>query len=255
MDFASLDPDPAATRLKRELADIILWHERTSPRSLQKTIGPSEIGNTCDRRIAYRIAGIPAVNVWGDPWPAVVGTAIHAWLEKAVNRYQTSKALRDWLTEVRVRPDPLVQGSSDAFHVPTGTVVDYKTTSTDTLRKLRKGGAPSDSYIVQINLYGLGHERAGRNVKNVALVYYPRSGWLDDAFVWQTPYNPGIAHQALERLYHIGYLLLDLDIENHPERIAQIPADPGDACVWCPLFNRDMDPTVQASNLGCPGRR
>lgn len=254
MEFASLDPAPEATAIKRILSDIILWNERTSPRSLQKTIGPSEIGNTCDRRIAYRIAGVPGTNIWSDPWPAIVGTAIHDWLERAVNRFQAENQQHDWLTELRVQPDPLVQGRSDAFHVPTGTVVDYKTTNADTMRKLRKGEPPSPGYITQINLYGLGHERAGRVVKNVALVYYPRAGWLDDAFVWHAAYDRDTAERALDRLYRIGYRLLDLDIQTHPERFADIQASPGDGCVWCPMFNRDLDPTVKASDTGCPGR-
>jgi hypothetical protein len=254
MEFASLDAAPEASHIKRTLAEMILWNERTAPRSVQKTIGPSEIGNVCDRRLAYRISGTTAINVWSDPWPAIVGTAIHAWLDRAVNRYQTQHHTSDWLTEVAVQPDPLVKGHSDVFHVPTGTVVDYKTTNADTLRKLRRGEDPSDTYKAQINLYGLGHERAGRAVRNVALVYYPRSGWLDDAYVWHAPYDRGIAERALARLYQIGFRLLDLDIENHPERFADVPAKPGDGCVWCPMFNRDKDPTTLASVDGCPGR-
>lgn len=254
MEFARLDPAPEATNLKRMLADMILWTERTAPRSQQKTIGPSEIGNPCDRRIAYKIAGTPGVNSSSDPWPAIVGTAIHDWLDRAVNKFQTQGRTHDWLTEIPVQPDPLVRGRSDVFHVPTGTVVDYKTTSSDNIKKLRRGQEPSPGYIVQIQVYGLGHERAGREVRSVALVYYPRSGWLDDAYVWHAPYDRSIAERALARLYQIGYRLLDLDIANHPERFADIPADPGDGCAWCPMFNRDKDPTTQASGDGCPGR-
>jgi hypothetical protein len=254
LEFTSLDPDPAATALKRSLAEMILWHEHHSPRSQQKRIGPSEIGNPCDRRIAYRVAGTTAVNVWGDPWPAIVGTAIHSWLESAITKYQSETSRHDWLTEIAVQPDPLVRGRSDAFHIPSCTVVDFKTTNADTMRKLRKGEKPAPGYVTQVDVYGLGHENAGRQVKNVALVYYPRSGWLDDAFVWVTQYDRSIALKAIDRLYQIGFQLLDLDIEKHPERFADIPASPGDGCVWCPMFNRDMDPTIKASATGCPGR-
>lgn len=255
LEFASLDPDPAATSLKRSLSEIILWNERTSPRSQQKTIGPSEIGDPCSRRIAYRIAGTTPVNIWSDPWPAIVGTAIHSWLEVAVNRFQDVHQRFEWLTEQGVQPDPLIRGRSDAFHLPSGTVVDFKTSNADTMRKLRKGGSPTQGYQTQINVYGLGHEKAGREVRAVALVYYPRSGWLDDAFVWVAPYDRGIALKAINRVYEIGFLLLDLDIKRHPERFADIDAEPGDGCVWCPMFNRDMNPEVRASDLGCPGRR
>lgn len=254
LEFTPIGPDPAAASLKQSLADIILWHEHNSPRSRQQSIGPSEIGNPCDRRLAYRIAGTKGANTSSDPWPAIVGTAIHSWLEGAVNRYQSVHGTTDWLTELPVSPDPLVRGRSDAFHLPSCTVVDFKTTNADTMRKLRKGDSPSPGYLTQINLYGLGHERAGRLVKNVALVYYPRAGWLDDAFVWVTAYDRSIADKAIRRLYQIGFRLLDLDIERHPDRFADIEASPGDNCVWCPMFSRDMDPTVKASDLGCPGR-
>lgn len=254
LDFGALDPNPAASQMKKQLQDIILWHERESPRSRQRAIGPSELGDPCDRRIAYRLAGTDPVNVHGDPWPAIVGTAIHGWLEIALNRFQDAKGYQGWLTELRVHPDNLVHGRSDVFFEPTGTVVDFKTAKSDTIKKLHRGEAPSPGYITQINLYGLGHERAGRLVKNVCLVYYPRAGWLNDAYVWHDVYKPDIAHQALARMYRLGFELIDNDIENHPEYFASIPATPGDSCVWCPMFSRDMNPLVEASRDGCPGR-
>lgn len=254
LEFASLEPDPLAAEIKKEVQNIVLWHERTSPRSRQRAIGPSELGDPCDRRIAYRIAGVDPVNVDGDPWPAIVGTAIHGWLESALNRYQKEMGYRGWLSELRVHPDDLVAGRSDVYHEFTKTVVDWKSTNADTMRKLHRGSPPSPGYVTQINLYGLGHERAGREVKNVCLVYFPRSGWLNDAYVWHDVYKPEIAHQALERMYRIGYDLLDLDITNNPDLFADIPATPGDNCVWCPMFSRKMDPTIKASANGCPGR-
>lgn len=254
LDFAQLDPDPGAAKIKQDLQNIILWHERSSPRSRQRSIGPSELGDPCDRRIAYRIAGVEPLNKHGDPWPAVVGTAVHSWLERAINRYQKQHGYQGWLTELRVSPDNMVHGHSDLFHEPSGTVVDFKTTNKETISKLHRGSPPSPGYITQINLYGLGHERAGRLVKNVSLVYYPRSGWLNDAFVWQDIYKPEIAHQALARMYQIGFRLLDLEIEKHPQLFSEIDATSGDNCVWCPMFSRDMDPTIKASDKGCPGR-
>ena len=68
--------NPHATALKHELSQVILWNEHNAPRSLQRAIGPSELGDPCDRKLAYRIAGIEPVN-FGDPWPAIVGTSIH----------------------------------------------------------------------------------------------------------------------------------------------------------------------------------
>lgn len=245
---------PAAAALKRELSQIILWNERESPRSKQQSIGPSELGDPCDRRLAYRIAGAPAVNLGADPWPAIVGTSVHDWLEKAVNRYQSQVEDLGYMTELRVYPDPMVRGRSDVFNVRTGTVVDHKTTGTNGMRKVRKGQIPQ-GYRVQIQIYGLGHRRAGREVKDVALIFYPRSGWLDDAYVWVEPYDEQVALDALARMHAIAERLLDLDIENNPKAYQLIDASPGDSCVWCPAYNKNLiDIDVAASDKGCPGR-
>jgi hypothetical protein len=49
-----------------EITDYALGRLRTispgSPRALQAQLGPSEIGQACPRRLAYRIAGTPVVN-------------------------------------------------------------------------------------------------------------------------------------------------------------------------------------------------
>lgn len=244
----------AALAIKRELTKIILWNERESPRSKQRAIGPSELGDPCDRRLAYRIAGAKTINLGADPWPAIVGTSIHDWLEKAINRYQTTVEDLGYMTELRVYPDPMVKGRSDVFNVKTGTVVDHKTTGADGIRKVKKG-IISPGYRTQIQIYGLGHRRAGREVKNVALIFYPRSGWLDDAYVWVEPYDEKVALNALARMHRLAEELIDMDIENNPHRYQNIEATPGDSCVWCPFYNRNLiDIDTPASAKGCPGR-
>jgi hypothetical protein len=254
-DFAKLPgPDPVALALKQELSRIILWNEHSSPRSQQVAVGPSEIGQPCDRRLAYRIAGIPPLNTGSDPWPAVVGTSVHAWLEKAINQYQEANGDQGWLTELRVYPDPMISGSSDVYNSRLRMVVDHKTTGSDKIRKLSRGEPPPPEYVTQIQVYGLGHRKAGREVERVALVFYPRSGWLDDCYVWTAPYDESVAVAALERTYRIGGQLIDLDIENNPHRFQLIDATPGDACVFCDHYVQDRDIDVAADDKGCPGR-
>lgn len=239
--------------LKHELSKMILWNEQNAPRSRQQAIGPSELGGLCDRRLAYRIAGIRPVNLGADPWPAIVGTSIHNWLEEAINRYQREVEDLGYLTELRVQPDPMVHGRSDVFHVPTGTVVDHKTTGTKGMRNAKKG-IVSEGYRVQVQLYGLGHERAGRVVKQVALIFYPRSGWLNDAQVWVEPYNREVALDALARLYDLADRLIEMDVGNNPQRFQLIDATPGDDCVWCPFYLQERDHDIAADDKGCPGR-
>lgn len=230
---------------------MIQWNEHNSPRSKQAAIGPSEIGDPCDRRIAYRLANMPEVNLYMDPWPAIVGTAVHDWLERAVNRYQTEVGDRGYLTELRVFPDPMVRGRSDVYR--RGEVIDWKTTGADGMRKVRKNGPPP-GYVSQIQIYGLGHIRAGRPVDTVTLVFFPRSGWLDDLFIWRAPYDERVAKRALERMYAVAWLAIDLNVEVDDGNFERIPATPGDSCVWCPFFNKNLGPTETASRRGCPGR-
>jgi hypothetical protein len=252
--FARLPgPDPRTTALKAELSKIILWNEQNSSRSQQRAIGPSELGNECNRRIAYRIAGTTAVNIWADPWPAIVGTSVHDWLEKAINRYQGQVEDLSYATELRVYPDALVKGRSDIFKYSDGLVVDWKTTGANGMRKLHKGLIP-EGYKTQVMIYGLGHKRAGREVREVALVFLPRSGWLDDMYIWRAPYDEEVALKALARMYAIGDQLIGMDIENNPHRFQFVEATPGDECVWCPFFNKDLDPDIAATDKGCPGR-
>lgn len=253
--FGHLPPaiDPDAAALKEELTKIILWNEREAPRSRQRNVGPSELGGDCDRRLAYRLAGIRPINVSMDPWPAIVGTSIHDWLERAINKFQSQVTNLGYLTELGVEPDQLVRGRSDLFNVRTGTVIDHKSAGTDVMKKVRKGDIPH-GYRVQINLYGLGHQRAGREVRKVALAFYPRSGWLNDMFVHIEPYDEQMAVDALARMYRIGEQCIDLDVEQFAHRFEQVAASPGDACVFCPYLNRAMHFDDSASDKGCPGR-
>lgn len=245
--------DPAAAALKRELQDIVLWNENHSPRSQQVSIGPSEIGDPCDRKIAYRLAAVPAVNTWSDPWPAIVGTAVHAWLETAINNYQRVHGDQGWRTELTVFPDQFIIGHSDAYNYLHRTVLDHKTSGTEGMRKVRKGILPP-SYRSQVHMYGLGHALAGRPVETVALAFFPRSGWLRDLFIWQEPYDETVAKAALARMYGIGQRLIDMNIEANPHRYEQIEATPGDSCVWCPWYRTDLPGDAAASERGCGGR-
>jgi hypothetical protein len=250
---AACDPsnDPATVALRDELMGMILWADANSERSLQQAIGPSEIGHECDRRIAYRLLETKPCNNNRDPWPAIVGTAVHAWLEKAVNSYQAAHggaALTfPWVTETTVQPDAIIEGHCDLYRP--GLVVDWKTAGPDVIKKIRRASAPPASYRTQVHVYGYGHVRAGRPVDHVALVFLPRSGWLDGMYVWREPYDEAIAIAAIERVYAIGGKLLQ-GLSG-----ANIPATPGDHCGFCPWFRYDSVAGVGADEYGCTGRQ
>jgi hypothetical protein len=241
-----------AALIKRELTDVILFADATSERSQQLAVGPSELGDPCDRRLGYRLAGFDAINNT-DPWPAIVGTAVHSWLEAAVTSYNAFTGTANYLTELTVHPNDLVIGHSDLYDVRREMVIDWKTVNTKNMAKFREEG-PSDSYITQVNLYGLGQIRAGRPVKKVCLVCLPRAGWLGDAWVWVDDYDENIALEALDRMYALGATLLDLDVLNNPYRWAQVPATPSRLCGWCPFYRQGSLPDGKgADDDGCPG--
>lgn len=246
------DQDPReADELKREVQHLIRWADSNSERSLQKEIGPSEMGDACDRRLAYRLTETPEVNAAKDPWPAIVGTAIHAWMEIAVAKHQTygrPGMPSNWITEMAVDPDRLVRGHSDVYDEARFRVIDWKTAGTDVLKKIRVQGPPA-SYIYQANLYGLGHENAGRQVKDIALVFLPRAGWLSGIYVWRDIYRRHLAERMVERLYRLGDQLIE---GRNPW---ELPSTPSDACGYCPFFaSGDGLMGVEASAQGCPGR-
>jgi hypothetical protein len=240
-----------AINIKRELTNVILWADSNSERSQQLAIGPSELGDPCDRRLGYRIAGIPSVNEY-DPWPAIVGTSIHTWLERAVSQYGIYTKSDRYITELTVQPNDLVIGHSDLYDSQNHMIIDWKTVSSKNLVKFREEG-PSESYITQVNLYGLGQQRAGREIKKVCLVALPRAGWLSDMYVWVDEYREEIAQAALTRMFRIGNKLIELDIINNPHRWVEITPEPSRLCGWCPFYRQGADDGQGANEHGCPG--
>jgi hypothetical protein len=228
-----------AELLKAELTTIIRWFDSESPRSQQREIGPSELGVLCDRRIGYRIAEIEECNYAFDPLPAIMGTAFHAWAERAVNSYDQSHTT--WLPESVVRPSPEILGHSDLYWIPQQTVIDWKTAGPDVLRKIQSEGPP-DNYRIQAHLYGYGFEEMGMPVKRVALAFVGRAGLLKNMYVWSEPYSQETARVAMSRVYGIAQKVLDLDALNKSHRWEQVDATPSNDCGFCPWFNPGKDP-------------
>lgn len=244
-------PDPFDAVAKQQFIDMFMWKENESPRSKQLDIGPSEMGHPCERHIAYRLTATPAVNLGFDPWPAVVGTAVHAWVEQAVNEYQKASRQEDFLTETTLDISGVATGHADLYWKSQKTVVDWKTAGPDVMKKVRANGPP-DGYVVQAQIYGLGFEQAGWPVDRVALAFLPRAGWLRDMYVWSAPYARDIAEAALARVLAIGQKILDLNIFTNFHRFEQVPASPGDHCGFCPWFKSTLMAEQGASEKGCP---
>lgn len=235
--------------LKEDIIEVVRWADANRSRSKQMQLGCSEVGHPCDRRLGYRIAGVPVTGFRNDPWPAIVGTAVHAWMEEAVNAFQQAHGLDHWVTEMEVFPNPLVKGHTDLYDAKRFLVLDWKFPSPDNLRKMRTDGVPGQ-YVTQVHLYGLGHEQAGRRVDRVGVVALGRQGWLKDVFVSTMEYDRQHAKDALARVYRIGNHLLNADLDRD-QTWESIRAAPSRLCTWCPWHRPQMS---SASREGCPGK-
>lgn len=247
--------DPLALKLKQQLVEIIKWANFNSPRSLQKLIGPSEMGDPCDRRVGYRIAEVPEVNDRFDPWAAIVGTSIHSWLDEAISAWVLAHRSTSWLTETPVQVSEIIRGRSDLFYVDEACVIDHKGAGPSVMKKVVKDG-PGPGYVVQVQLYGYGYEQLGHTVKKVALAFYPRAGWLRDMYVWTADYDREVALAALARVSRIATEVMSLEVlkEGHGHRWEQVDATPADSCGFCPWYVPDRNAEVGANETGCPGR-
>lgn len=235
-----------ADLLKREMVQIILDDAKYSPRSTQAALGPSELGNPCTRRLAYRLLDHPKTNEgtgYGDGWSAQVGTAIHAHLASIFEKHEGFEV------EKRVTIPGMAKGGSiDIFMTGRGIVLDWKTTSPSGLKKYIKEGA-THQQLVQVNLYAYGKKLAGHEVTHVALAYLPTSGALSDAHFEVHPYDEELAVAALARQDQIYALLTSLDLEANPSLWFTMPKVASRFCNYCPWFL----PGSNEPSSGCSG--
>lgn len=236
-----------------DLQAVIRDHARGDARSMQREIGPSEIGQKCERRLALGLIGAEPINDDRDDWTSSVGTAVHAWMANALlntNRLLTEKGLpQRWLVETEVDIRTGLIGHVDAYDIWTGTVLDHKFPGVTAIRKYRKQGHPGQQYIWQAHLYGMGWAKLGLPVKTVAICLYPRSGLVRDSWLWKEPYSEDVAMKALAR---VDDLLTGMDIAEGlgslPDFLSMLDRDT-ENCSWCQFFKRGH----ADSTTGCGG--
>lgn len=224
-------------------------------RSAQKRLGPSEIGTPCDRQVAMKLMGIRPVNPQ-EGWAPFVGTAVHRDLAEMFEWANGAGSGR-YHTEIRVDlPSELVpRGTLDLYDGVLYMVDDHKLMGRYTLDKLIQEG-PSETYRVQLHTYGLGAERAGFKVKEVALIGWPRQeSSLDKLYVHVEKYDRKIAERAIARVERIAKQVQEI---RRPDGLGDTPGamstaqtfPAGDDCKWCP-FHLKSD---KGFKRGCPGK-
>lgn len=228
--------------LRDELVSMIRSRDAATPRHLQVELGPSEVSHPCMRRMAYGIMAEPGGNPSFDPLPAIIGTAVHSWLDTAAQHANEVIGRERWLTETRVEVAPGLWGSCDLFDLDTGTVIDWKVVGTSRLSKYRKD--PGPLYKAQVHLYGHGFKNAGHRVNRVAIAFVPRGATLHSLHVWSADYDPQITDDVLTRRQQVLCLLNDFDIENNPDRYSWFPVEPLD-CAFCSWYSRTPNGPLQ----------
>src|SRR5437588_2290578 len=133
---------PWASRYADELRRVVVTHAARAPRSLQRHLGPSELGTPCDRQVAGKLAGLPTTNHVADPWPSVVGTAVHVWLAEAFAADNLRRNLLRWAPEVRVSPTDAHPGTADLYDAVEAAVVDHKVLGENSMRKVQSADGP-----------------------------------------------------------------------------------------------------------------
>ena len=233
-----------AKELALELGEIITQAGIFSPRSQQVYIGPSEIGQECVRKLAYKLLDWDKANEGGGGnWAAQVGTAIHSHLETIFSKYPERFEVE---SKVKIRAN--LAGTVDLWDKETGTVLDWKTTSPASVKVKRSEGA-SVQQIIQVQLYGYGKAQEGADVKRVGLVFLPTGGQISDMHVELFDYNEQVALDALTRLDSVYTLLSTIDVETNPEMWALLPATPSRLCNYCPYFR----PFSKDLSVACNG--
>lgn len=239
-------PKPDETGLRDIIIDGIRYAADNAPRSLQRHIGPSQVGTPCDRQLAYYLDGTKESRSFMDPWPSIVGTAVHAWIADALemqNQILIAKGEAPrWHLEKRVDVGLGLTGSCDCFDEVTGCVLDWKILGNTQYTKYVKEG-PGETYRVQAHCYGLGYARAGFDVKRVGIGFFGRAKTLNDLHIWSEPFDPEVAIRALARMQQTTEALAA------GTKPLDIAASPGAVCFFCP-FKRGGDDESQCNY--CP---
>ncbi|MFD4936314.1 hypothetical protein [Streptomyces virginiae] len=247
--------DEYGQELASRIGQFIIDADANSGRSRQRAIGPSEVGEPCERQLTYKILDWPETNTDRDPIAAIIGTGFHMWMAEQFEARQAPMAdggPRYRIEErVTVRQGPTeastLAGSSDLYDRLAMLNNDWKLVGKSSHDKYRRQG-PGEKYRIQAHLYGLGQENAGHRPARVAVTFIGRHHELM-VHVWSEPYDRAIAEAALARLDRIRDTAAGLELDLHPENWQLIPIPEKPSCRFCPWLKPGSDDLAQ----GCPG--
>ena len=172
---------------KELLLYVLHTKDASRSRSVQKQVGPSEIGG-CRRKVWYRLQGQPETNENQSKLAAIMGTAIHAAIEEAIGHIDPES--KEYLVETEVAYGDM-KAHIDLFVPSTGAVIDWKTSKVKNLSYF-----PSKQQRWQVQVYGYLLSKNGYEVKTVNLVAIARDGSEKDVKVHTEAYDEAVALEA-----------------------------------------------------------
>ena len=212
---------------KELLLTVLHAKDASRDRSTQTQVGPSEIGG-CRRKVWYRLNAQPHTNENQSKLAAIMGTAIHAAIEDAIQHLDPEG--KDYLVESAVSYGDM-KAHVDLFIPSTGAVIDWKTSKVKNLSYF-----PSTQQRWQVQLYGYLLSKNGYEVKTVNLVAIARDGDEKNVKVHTEDYSEEVALTAMSWLEEV-------------KAMTELPEPEKDAN-FCKNYCQYYDATEQ---MGCGG--
>ena len=179
------------TDAKELLLSVLHQKDASKSRSKQKQVGPSEIGG-CRRKVWYRLNDQPETNENLSKLAAIMGTAIHAEIEKSIASVDPTG--QKYMVETEVEYGD-IKAHVDLFVPETGDVIDWKTVKVKNLSYF-----PSTQQRWQVQVYGYLLSKNGYKVNRVSLCAIARDGDERDVKVHTEDYDEAMALEALNWL-------------------------------------------------------
>lgn len=214
--------------IANELIKAVTSSSKGSSRSQQKQVGPSEIGG-CRRKVWLKLQGAESTNPNTLRLAAIMGTAIHTYIEQAFERQDPFQ--ERYILEGEYEYEGLM-GHIDMYDKENCQVVDWKT-----VKKTNLTYFPSKQQRMQVQLYGYLLMKNNVEVKTVTLVAIPRDGDERDIVYHSEPYDESVALAGLAWLKEV-------------EEMTEPPAPEKDA-FFCQHYCNFYDAT---GKQGCSGK-
>lgn len=219
-------------------------------RSLQVEIGVSEIGMSCQRCVARKMAEYEKSRKVSS-FRTTVGRYFHEGVAADFGKVFVNgeMIIEDKLVVHRYKGWTL-RGSCDVF-LPNdghGMVLDWKCVGDDTLTAMRKrfdnGELPKEQYVIQGQLYGLGWELAGHEVEDICIFFVPANkGDLRRYHVaFEFPYDRAAAAKALA---NVERMIDEAEVDGWDRVVRR--RDPEFGCLSCPTYEAVDNPVYDLS--------